>query len=87
MLEDHLNTCDGIVIDAEYVGHELDIRGMLLSLIWRSYPDFSSDQIRFKRVGKKSPAHNVAWNVTKGKRQVDRVVTEAELLALLQKTK
>ena len=87
LLEDHLSSCECIVINDEYVGHEADIRGMLLSLIWRSRPDFSSDQISFRRVGKKSPAHHVAWNVTRGKRQADRMVTEAELLALLQKTK
>jgi len=87
LLEDHLNTCDSIVIDAEYVGHEVDIRGMLLSLIWRSRPAFASDQINFGRVGKKSPAHDLAWSVTRGKRPANRLATEAELLDLLQITK
>ena len=87
LLEDYLSTCDRIVIDAEYVGHEVDIRGMLLSLIWRSRPAFASDQINFGRVGKKSPAHDLAWNVTRGKRQADHVVAEAELLDLLHITK
>ncbi|MGA9349158.1 MAG: hypothetical protein WBW48_10180 [Anaerolineae bacterium] len=83
LLREHLDTLDYIIIDVEYPGREADIRGMLLLWIRRIDPEYPSERIVFRQVGKKSPAHNLAWEVYRGKHQADRVITEKELLALL----
>ncbi len=83
LLRDHLNVLDHIIVDTEYAGREADIRGMLLSLIRRTDPQYPSDRIVFRQVGKKSPAHSLTWEVHRGKYQADHVVTEKELLNLL----
>jgi len=83
LLRDHLNVLDCITVDIEYPGREADIRGMLLPLMRRTDPQYPSDRIVFHRVGKKSPAHSLAWEVHRGKRRADRVITEKEFLDLL----
>lgn len=83
LLRDHLNVLDHIIIDTEYSGREADIRGMLLLLIRRTDPQYSTDRIMFRQVGKKSPAHSLAWETFRGKRQPDHVVAESELLDVL----
>lgn len=83
LLKDHMDTLDHIIIDVEYAGREGDIRGMLLLLIRRTAPLYPGERIVFRRVGKKSPAHRMAWEVYMGKRQPDHVVTVREFLDLL----
>jgi hypothetical protein len=86
LLKDHLNSLANVIIDTEYTGSEADIRSMLLSLIWRSDPNYPEARIVFQQVGKKSPAHVLAWAVHGKKRPADYVVQEEELLNLLSKT-
>lgn len=84
LIRDHLHTIRHVTIDVEYAGKEADIKGILLMLIHRERPSFARDGISLMRIGKKSPAHVRAWAVHRGCEQADRVITEAELLALLQ---
>lgn len=83
LLRDHLDVLDHISIDTEYFGREADIRWMLLSWVRRIDPQYPSERILFRQVGKKSPAHRLAWEVYRGIHQADHVVTEAEFLDLL----
>ena len=83
LLKEHLNLLDNIIIDIEYTGGEADINGVLLPLIWRSNPQYASTRIVFRQIGKRSPAHILAWTVHRGRRPADHVVTEEEFLALL----
>ena len=49
-----------------------------------SMKEFNTDkQIIFAQVGKKSPAHDLAWGITRGEHRAQHVVTEQELLDLL----
>ena len=83
LLKDHLTDLGQIVIDTEYTGRESDIRGMLLELIRRIEPDYLAERIIFRRIGKRSAAHNLAWETHRGKRKPDHTITEGELLNLL----
>jgi len=83
LLRDHLDVLDHIIIDTEYPGCEGDIRGLLLFLIRRIDPQYPSERIVFRQVGKSSPAHSLAWEVHREKHQADHVVTKGELLDLL----
>jgi hypothetical protein len=79
----YLAAADRIVIDSEYTGHDAAIRERLLYLIRLSDPYYIGEQIIFAQVGKRSPAHELAWGITRGERRAQHVVTEQELMELL----
>jgi hypothetical protein len=74
-----------IVIDIEYTGYDVDIRSMLLNHIWRVDPTFDKEQLIFRRIGKKSPAHKRALATNQGKQGANRRIRELELWAVLGK--
>ena len=84
LLKDDLKRIAHIVIDVEFAGREQDLRGMLLILIWQRFPLFSKDQLTFRRIGKKSPAHHLAWRVYRGERRADRVIAKEEFIGALK---
>ena len=75
LLEEHLDRFETVIIDVEYEGWEGVIKGLLLRHMSGRRPDFF-----FQSIGKKSPAHNVAWLTYRGKRKPDRIVQAQELL-------
>ena len=87
LLRDSLGEVDQIVIDTEYTGYDMDIRSMLLNHIWRVYPTFDKEQLTFRRIGKKSPAHKLALATYQGKQGANRRIGERELWAVLGKQK
>jgi len=87
LLRDHLSKQLFITIDEEWTGaaNEASIKGMLLNYIREVLPEFDKRHIRFARIGKKSGAHLRAYSVHQGKAKPDYVVTEKELLRLLDR--
>jgi len=83
LLKDALSRIDQIVIDVEYTGYDADIRSMLLNWIWQIDPAFEKERLIFDRIGKGSPAHRLAIDTYRGRRNADRQISEAELLAIL----
>ncbi|OGO41462.1 MAG: hypothetical protein A2Z04_06900 [Chloroflexi bacterium RBG_16_57_9] len=81
LLRDHVQDMALVVIDVEYVGHNREIKQHLLNLLRRGGHPVSADQISFRHIGKKSPAHRLAIETLRGKRAPDRRVTLEELLA------
>lgn len=79
LLREALEHIDQIVIDVEYEGYEDEIKGWLLSRIYRVDPGFDKTRVKFQRVGKKSPAHRLALAVFRDQKPPDRVVTEQVL--------
>ncbi len=67
-------------IDTEYEGKEGEIKGLLLRFILKWVPGFPKEAITFRRIGKKSPAHRLAWETYRGERKPGRVVTLEQLL-------
>ena len=74
---------DLIVIDQEYEGHERDIRGMLLRHLRKAGMEIPAERITFRRVGKQSGAHKLAWGVHRRKHTPDYTVTLDEFLDIL----
>ena len=85
LINDHLKNLKRITIDEEYSGKENLIKSYLVQNIRRVYRGFSAENISFKRIGKKSKAHNLAYLVFKGKNSPNRVVKTSELLKILFK--
>ena len=82
LLRQHITQIHFVIIDIEYMGHDGDMRGMLLNYIRRIVPDFPKDAILFKAIGH-SAAHYKAYDTHVGKMQPDYVVTTKELLELV----
>ena len=69
-----------VTIDAEYPGHEDDIKNTLLPLLWRDDPGFDAENITFIPIGKRSSAHKKALAVYRGKTKAHRVLKADDLL-------
>lgn len=84
LLRDHLDELTYVTIDVEFAGREEDLRGMLLNLIWRSFPHFAKDRLALRRIGKKSPAHHLALMTYRGNRLAEKTITEEEFIEALK---
>jgi hypothetical protein len=74
-----------IIIDEEYPGQSGLIKHFLLQEIRKTKPEFFKRNIIFREIGKKSKAHFVAYGVTNGRRQPDKICTSRELLRFFVK--
>jgi len=69
-----------VIIDTEYVGHESNIKAMLLHWLRQDRPDIPPDEITFGMVGKKSAAHKKALAVYRGNARADKTLKADDLL-------
>lgn len=76
LLRDRIKELRLICIDLEYPGWEGEITRHLL----RHLPGLRSDLIYFDRIGKGSPAHDLAWRTWRRQREPDKRITVEELL-------
>ena len=76
---------DSVMIDREYMGHEITIKGFLVYLLNKNGRNIPF--IAFGHVGKSSPAHKAAVDVFRGKKEADLVVNAREILKLLYEGK
>lgn len=79
LIKDRGQKLQRVFIDLEYSGYEASIKEHILNLA-RRYELNLKCEIVFQRVGKKSPAHDLAISVHRGKRKADRVITAKEVL-------
>jgi|SRR3972149_10528962 len=61
-----------LVIDIEYPGHESTIKNIILTYC-RKFK-IPVPEIYFSKIGKKDPAHVLAWNTFKGNQKADTVL-------------
>ncbi len=80
LLEDQMHNIASVTIDTEYEGRGGEIKGLLLRFILKWVPDFPKQAITFRRIGKKSSAHKLAWETHRCKQKPDRVATLGDLL-------
>ena len=83
LLKEHIHHIDLVEIDQEYVGHEHLINQHVRNLFARAGVRVYQDKFRFVLVGKKSPAHKVAIETFRGRRQPDKVIFLEEMLVEL----
>lgn len=84
LIRDHLPKITRIIIDIEYQGHEADVRLILLNFIRYQYPQYPARTIVFQQVGKKSPAHALAFKAHKGRVAAGQVVGWGDFEMLLR---
>ena len=80
LIKQHLKEIDEIAIDQEYPGKENLIRSFLIREIKKIRPNFSSESVVFKQIGKKSRAHFVAYGVIANQKQPGKIVGVREIL-------
>lgn len=83
LTQEYLSRIDRIVIDPEYPGHEVLIRDLLIQLIKPVNRKFERNQITFKRVGKQSLVHDLAWKVFRRKLKPTKTVTAKDVLNII----
>lgn len=75
---------DNLKIDEEYTGKNLIIEETMKKL-WSQQATKKVLTIRFARIGRKSPAHVLAWQVhrSKGRRKDVKKVSEIDIMKLI----
>ena len=81
LLRDRIAHLSQIVIDPELVGHETTIKEHVLNLFRQKGLKVDPQMMYVWRVGKKSPAHSLAWRVFNGLLEPNRKITTKEILA------
>jgi len=80
LLKDHVQKFSLVIIDVEYTGHGPTVKGHLLNLLRRAGLPADPYLIQFRRVGRRSPAHDRAYHTHRGDVKPDRVVGAEEIL-------
>lgn len=85
LLKDVIEQADAIMIDTEYTGQEAAIKSQLLMYLDRMRVRFDPNLVQFGQIGKRSPAHELAIGVTRGKVRANRRIAMDELWTVLTK--
>jgi len=81
LLQNYLPKFDRIIIDQEYVGKERMIRGMIYEILGRFCDRVP--EIVFKKIGRKSNAHKIAYLTACRKKKPCRIVKFNEIKKLV----
>ena len=81
LIKDHTQKLSLVIIDREYLGHEGVIKNRILTLCRKRGLVVHKDQIVFANIGKKSPAHKLAWRVYNRLIDPDQVLSAHDVLA------
>ena len=81
LLKEHISQLGKVIVDTELPGHEAKIKEHTLNLFRRSGTPADPEAIIFQRIGKKSPAHNLAWRVYNGLADPDQTLSVEDVLA------
>ncbi len=85
LLKENINRLDQIVVEDEYQGHSPTIKEHILNLFRRHKKEVDPQKIIFRRIGKSSPAHDLAITVFRGKSLPSRKLKAAEVLTEFRK--
>ena len=83
LIKNHLPKIKDLVIDTEYIGHEKQIKEMVLEMIRRR--GLAEPNIYFQRIGNKPKVHYAAYEVFSKKKKADFVVSFEEIVVLATK--
>lgn len=71
LIKNFIHKIDEIIVDEEYPGWNHLIKDFLLREIRRVRPEFETFRVCFKRIGRKSRAHILAYKINTKKRKAD----------------
>ncbi|MBU2545254.1 hypothetical protein KKC65_02280 [Patescibacteria group bacterium] len=80
LIKKYIKQIDQIIIDLEYPGKSSLIKNYLSQEIRKIRPNFSSEDIIFRRIGKKSEAHNIAYLTFKKRIKPNIVAGKGDIL-------
>lgn len=85
LIKPYLNKIEQIIIDEEYPGNLNLIKNFLLQEIRRSHPNFQTTKIIFRKIGKKSRAHYLAYGTAIDKKLPDKIISAKKALKIMIK--
>lgn len=80
LLKEGIENLSRVVIDLEYMGRDAQIREHLINLLRREGKAVEAEQIQFAQIGKLSPAHDLAIDTLRRRKQPDLVLTVEDVL-------
>lgn len=87
LFKKHFFKISAMIFDQEYIGLENEIKLRLIKIAKKHGVKLDKEKISFTRVGKKSPAHILAIDIFRKKRETDeelgRKVTAREIFRLI----
>jgi len=69
-----------IIIDIEYTGHRRTIKEQLINLLSGVGMEIDPGSVSFQRIGKKSPAHNLAYLTHQGDIRANQIIKLERLM-------
>jgi hypothetical protein len=85
LLKEHIDKLDQIVIDDEYQGHAPTIKEHVLNLFRRHKKRIDPQIVVFQRIGKHSPAHDLAISVFRGTILANKKLSASDVLVEFRK--
>ena len=85
LIKKHIRRINQVTIDLEYPGKSYLIKNYLYQEIRKIKPNFPAENIVFKRIGKKSKAHYVAYGIAIGKKLPNKIVSIKEISKFIVK--
>lgn len=85
LLKDTIGAFSTVYVDDEYPSHAAVIKNRVMTLLIESGINLDRNQIAFSLVGKKSPAHKIAYATFQGRRSANRVLTAKNVLETFEK--
>lgn len=83
LLRDDIEKIDLVTIDLEYTGHDGIIKDRVMTFCQREKIFVYKEQITFASVTKKSPSHQLAYDVFRGKTKSDLLILAQDVLVVL----
>ncbi len=83
LFQPYLLELDDIVIDDEYTGKTRLIKNLLNNIAYRQNKPPIAPKISFDHIGKKSPAHILAWEARKDSKLVSEKIEARQILLLI----
>ena len=80
LLKERIESLTRVVIDLEYMGRDAQIREHLVNLLRRDGKVIDAEQIQFAQIGKVSPAHDLAIDTLRRRKEPDQVLTVEDIL-------
>ena len=85
LLKGKIRKHDFIIIDIEYTGHSRTIKEQLINLLSGVGTEIDPGSVSFQRIGKKSPAHSLAYLTHRGDVKANQIIKFEGIMKYLRK--
>jgi hypothetical protein len=85
LLRNYIHELSTVIVDIEFIGKDSQIKEHLYTLLGRVGQTPEREQVQFRRVGKKSPAHELAINTLRRRNEPNLIIDVEQILEQFRK--